>query len=229
MHEKKFAHTFVFGHLSNVCFCYIKKRTCKTNRTNRGYNDELYCGRRKLMYTVIAEVKTQSPFGYTSSKSWDELFIIAEKVGDMLSIHTDIRWGGDFSLITQAKSLTKKPILAKGIHATDEDIQKAIDAGADFVLVVGRIPKIHLDKCLIEPNTLEELSKIPESVKAVWNSRDLKTGGLKTETFAQARALFKGWLCQASNIQTVADIQEGADAVLVGTHLEEFSEQMLKQ
>jgi indole-3-glycerol phosphate synthase len=175
------------------------------------------------MYTIIAEVKTQSPFGYKSTKTWDELFTIAEKAGDIISIHTDPRWGGDFSLITKAKSLTNKPILAKGIHATDTDIQKAIDAGADFVLVVGRIPKIHLDKCLIEPYTLEELSMIPENVKAVWNSRDLQTGGLKTETFAQARALFKGWLCQASNIRTKADIQDGADAVLVGTHLEEFA------
>ena len=175
------------------------------------------------MYTIIAEVKIQSPFGYKSTKTWDELFVIAEKVGDMISIHTDPRWGGDFSLITKAKSLTSKPILAKGIHATDEEIQKAIDAGADYVLVVGRIPKIHLDKCLIEPNTLRELTKIPENVKAVWNSRDLQTGGLKTETFAQARVLFKGWLCQASNIRTKVDIQDGADAVLVGTHLEEFA------
>lgn len=177
------------------------------------------------MYTIIAEVKTQSPFGYTAHKTWDELFVIAEKVGDILSIHTDPRWGGSFDLIKKAKSLTEKPILAKGIHATDEEIQKAVDAGANFVLVVGRIPKIHLDKCLIEPNTLQELSTIPENVKAVWNSRDLQTGGLKTETFAQARALFKGWLCQASNIRTKADIQQDADAVLIGTHLEEFSGQ----
>lgn len=172
---------------------------------------------------IIAEVKTQSPFSFKSTKTWDELFTIANAKGDILSIHTDPRWGGDFSLITKAKNLTSKPILAKGIHETDEDIQKAIDAGADFVLVVGRIPKIHLDRCLIEPNTLEELSKIPTSVKAVWNSRDLQTGGLKTETFAQARAMFTGWLCQASNIRTEADIQQGADAVLVGTHLESFS------
>lgn len=172
---------------------------------------------------IIAEVKTQSPFGFKSQKSWDELFAIANKVGDMISIHTDARWGGDFSLVTKAKSLTDKPILAKGIHATDEEIQKAIDAGADFVLVVGRIPKIHLDKCLLEPNTLEELSKIPKDVKAVWNSRDLETGGMKKETFKQAREIFPGWLCQASNIKTPADIEKGADAVLMGTHLEEFA------
>jgi len=60
-------------------------------------------------------------------------------------------------------------------------------------------------------------------MKVVWNSRDLSDGGLKKETFEEARRLWKGWLCQASNICSVADIQDGADAVLVGTHLEEFA------
>ncbi|MEN9614172.1 MAG: hypothetical protein RLZZ347_479 [Candidatus Parcubacteria bacterium] len=185
-------------------------------------------------------MKTKSPFGYVSDKTWDELFAVAEKVGDMISIHTDARWGGSFELITKAKSLTKKPILAKGIHETDELVIKAIESGADFVLVVGRIPKIHLDKCLIEPNTLEELKSLPKGVRVVWNSRDLQTGGLKKETFAQARAIwngcrhattapFTGWLCQASNIETVADIDPTADAVLVGTKLIPFAESILSR
>ena len=42
------------------------------------------------------------------------------------------------------------------------------------------------------------------------------------ETFEQARSMFKGWLCQASNIRTASDIKEGAEAVLVGTHIPEF-------
>ncbi len=178
---------------------------------------------------IIAEVKTQSPFGFRSKKSWDELFCIAENIGDMLSIHTDPRWGGSFELIAKARSMTSKPILAKGIHATDADIEKAIAAGADHVLVVGRIPSIHIEKCLIEPNTLEELKKIPSNMKAVWNSRDLSNGGLKRETFEEARKLFSGWLCQASNIRTVEDIQEGADAVLVGSHLVEFVESVQEE
>ena len=70
--------------------------------------------------------------------------------------------------------------------------------------------------------TLTELKEIPTQFKVIWNSRDLNTGGLKTETFDQARAIRKGWLCQASNIRTVSDIKEGADAVLVGTYLKEF-------
>lgn len=171
---------------------------------------------------LIAEVKTKSPFGYVAEQSWDELFAVAEKVGDMISIHTDARWGGSFDLIKKAKSLTNKPILAKGIHETDELVTRAIESGADFVLVVGRIPKVHLDNCLIEPNTLAELRTIPKNLKAVWNSRDLATGGLKKETFVEARKIFPGWLCQASNIQTYADIDPSAQAVLVGTHLLKF-------
>jgi len=173
--------------------------------------------------TIIAEVKTQSPFGFKSNKSWDELFEIANDIGDMISIHTDSRWGGSFDLIIKARKLTKKPILAKGIHEKDSDIEKALSAGADFVLVVGRIPKIHMDKCIIEPYTLDELSKIPKTFKVVWNSRDLKTGGVKSETFDTARAIFPGWLCQASHIKTINDIHPLANAVLVGEHLEEFA------
>ncbi|MCB9359221.1 hypothetical protein H6503_04780 [Candidatus Woesearchaeota archaeon] len=173
--------------------------------------------------TIIAEVKTQSPFGYVSKRSWDELFDIAEKVGDILSIHTDPRWGGSFDLIKKARSRTSKPILAKGIHSSDEDIKKAIDHGADYVLVVGRIPQSDIDRCLIEPHSLKELEKLPPGTKAVWNSRDLSTGGMKEETFSQARKMWKGWLCQASNIRSIEDIKEGADAILVGENLENFS------
>ena len=176
----------------------------------------------KKKFHIIAEVKTQSPFGFRSDKSWDELFAMASQTGGIISIHTDPRWGGSFDLIRKAKTLTAKPILAKGIHATDDDVRKAVEAGADYVLVVGRIPAVHVERCLLEPLTLAELKTIPAGAKVVWNSRDLSTGGLKTETFEQARAAWKGWLCQASNIRTAADVKEGADAVLVGQNLEEF-------
>ena len=90
---------------------------------------------------IITEVKTQSPFGWESDKTWDELFAIANDIGDILSVHTDARWGGSFDLIRKARAMTDKPILAKGIHATDDDVQQAIDAGADFVLVVVRVTR----------------------------------------------------------------------------------------
>jgi len=173
--------------------------------------------------SIIAEVKTESPFGYNADKSWDELFAIANEVGDIISIHTDPRWGGSFELIKKTRAMTDKPILAKGIHATDAEIKKMLECGADWVLVVGRIPAVHADRCMIEPYTLEELRTVPTGLRAVWNSRDLKTGGLKSETFQQAREIFKGWLCQASNIRTVSDIERGANAVLVGSHMPEFA------
>ena len=175
---------------------------------------------------IITEVKTASPFGWKSQDSWEELFAIANGVGDILSIHTDPRWEGSFDLLQKARSMTTKPILAKGIHLHDSDIEKAVAMGADFVLVVGRIPEVHLDKCLLEPNTLAELKSIPTDSKVVWNSRDLKTGGLKGDTFKEAREIFPGWLCQSSNIHTVKDIEPGANAVLVGTNLKEFTESM---
>jgi indole-3-glycerol phosphate synthase len=179
---------------------------------------------------IIAEVKTHSPFGWTSLKGWDELFKIADKVGEIISIHTDPRWHGSFDLLKKAKSLTDKPILAKGIHESDASIKRAIEAGADYVLVVGRMPKLSEDvllKCMVEPCTLDELRSIPSNMKAVWNSRDLVTGGLKSETFDQVREIFPGWLCQASNIKTIADVNENTDAVLVGTHLEEFARSII--
>lgn len=172
-----------------------------------------------FMPIIIAEIKTQSPFGFRSKLNWDELFAIANTHGDWLSIHTDPRWGGSLELIRKARSLTTKPILAKGIHAHDSDIAHAIEAGADYVLVVGRIPKIHLEKCLIEPKRLQELSNIPTNTKVVWNARDLDTGAQKLETFEQARSIFPGWLCQASFVQRPEDIKPGADAVLIGEHL----------
>lgn len=171
---------------------------------------------------LIAEVKTHSPFGFVSTKSWEELFVIANQFGDMLSIHTDPRWGGSFELLAKARAMTDKPILAKGIHATDEEVERAIALGADKVLVVGRIPAVHLNKCLIEPLALNELRMLPLDVQAVWNSRDLDTGALKTANFADARAVFPGWMCQASNICTVADINPTADAILVGQNLEQL-------
>jgi indole-3-glycerol phosphate synthase len=169
---------------------------------------------------LIAEVKTRSPFGFQSDKSWGELFELANAHGDWLSIHTDPRWGGSFSDIKKARTKTTKPILAKGIHRTDEDIEKALAAGADYVLVVGRVPKIHASKLIIEPHTIAQLKALNEQHKAAWNARDLKTGQAKDEEFAEARSAFSGWLCQASFIQTKDDIHPQADGVLVGESLE---------
>lgn len=175
---------------------------------------------------IWAEVKTRSPFGYVSENTWDELFEIATGIGDGISIHTDPRWGGSFELLKKARSLTNKPILAKGIHESDADIARALTLGADWVLVVGRIPARYAERCLIEPRTLEELEAIPQHLRAVWNARDLNDGSAKQALFEDARNVCTGWLCQASYVRDVADIKEGADAVLVGTHLVEFAKSL---
>ena len=175
---------------------------------------------------IIAEVKTQSPFGFRSNRTWEELFHIADEIGDIISVHTDSMWGGSFDLVKRAKSLTSKPILAKGIHPNDKDIIRALEAGADYVLVVGRIPEMYIEKCFIEPLSLNDIYKIPCNSKVVRNSRDLSTGKPKHETFEQARKIWKGWLCQASYIITAEDIKPGANAVLIGTYLEEFAKSL---
>ena len=116
--------------------------------------------------------------------------------------------------------------MAKGIHETDAHITQAILKWADYVLVVGRIPEVHLDKCIIEVESLQQLrefyAELWDDVKFVWNSRDLSDGSLKTEAFEEAREIFPGWLCQASNIDSIDDIKSWADAILVWRALENF-------
>src|SRR5437773_245034 len=98
---------------------------------------------------IIAEVKTQSPFGFVSPHPWMKLFELAQLVGDVISIHTDRRWGGCFEYLELARSLTDSPILAKGIHASDDDVKRAVELGADYVLVVGRVPSVYRERCLL--------------------------------------------------------------------------------
>jgi hypothetical protein len=169
---------------------------------------------------IIAEVKPSSVF-----ESWHELLDLAKDIGDVVSVHTDSRWRGKFSYIREAKKLGAERVLAKGIHNSDYDIRRAVGNGADYVLVVGRVPEVYQDRCWIEPLNLRELREIPEGYKVVWNQRDLlEDGVMKKESFGEARKIWKGWLCQASFLRTTYDIRDGADAVLVGTHLRDFSD-----
>lgn len=91
----------------------------------------------------IAEVKTQSPFGFKSPYSFINLLEYAIACGDWISIHTNALWGGDFEAISFASRMTDKPILAKGLHSTDDDIQRAFDHGAHYVLTVDRLPRFN--------------------------------------------------------------------------------------
>jgi indole-3-glycerol phosphate synthase len=171
----------------------------------------------------IAEVKTQSPHGFKSEKTWDELFAIADKHGDMLSIHTNPLWGGSFALLRRARIFSNKPILAKGVHSSDDEIETALDLGASAVLVVGRLPKLSLIKyCYIEPLNLVQGLMIPHDVPCVWNSRNLFTGKLKEETIYDMQNFFPGDIIQASNIKTMADVKPSAYGFIVGENLVNF-------
>jgi hypothetical protein len=177
---------------------------------------------------IVAEVKTHSPSGWVSPYSWDELFEIANQVGDILSIHTESPWGGSFDLLKKARSRTDKPILAKGIHARDKDIDKALnECDADYALAVGRVPELYAERCFIEPYTLQELGGLAVSQRTVWNSRDLRTRGLKSIPFSAAREVFKGPLYQASNVKRLADIDLTARGVIIGTCLPDLAGDLL--
>ena len=116
---------------------------------------------------LVAEIKTKSPFGFSSDESWDELAEAAIHFGDIISVHTDPKWGGSFDLIEKVRAMTDKPILAKGIHSNDEEVREAIKRGANYVLVVDRIPVISLRSvCWFEPTKTEIVEElIPKSLK----------------------------------------------------------------
>lgn len=158
----------------------------------------------------IAEIKTQSPFGFKSSKSFHELMELAIENGDWISVHTNVLWGGDYEAISFVRKYTDKPILAKGIHSTNENIDLALKHGADCVLVVDRIPHMgYRQDCLMELNNTSmhnsweyshilrlknpEVSKVIEKTasvtwnkflkenKFVCNSRNLATGNFELD------------------------------------------------
>lgn len=176
------------------------------------------------MSIFIAEVKTKSPFGYKSKHSWNDLFEIAKAHGDWISIHVDPRWGGNLIDIKIARDMTEKPILAKGYHHTDKEIEQSLKAGANYVHVIGRVPSPKLlPFCLLEPKTVDEMANYPIDAKVVWNSRDLdRYGLLKAEKYETARASRQGWFCQAGHIKHPLDVYTDANAFIVGENLEAY-------
>ena len=187
----------------------------------------------------IAEVKTESPYGYRSQRGWSSLLEIAAEHGDWVSVHTDVRWGGSWDVLWAARQSTKKPILAKGIHSLDSEIEKAFDLGADYVLCVGRVPQRMregrsaewFDRVIVEPafylrNALDARDYSRYASKLCYNSRNITNGDcVGTPSSGMVRAIDKDpdlWLCQASGIRSVDQIYSGYDAFIVGEHLEEF-------
>jgi indole-3-glycerol phosphate synthase len=176
----------------------------------------------------IAEIKTRSPFGYVSKHSFAKLMECAIKFGDWISVHDNALWGGDYESIAFVRRNTNKTILAKGLHATDDDIRRALDHGADYVLVVDRepAPELH-DKCLFEWSRFSGLQQHPHLMnqKHVFNNRDLRYGWPKHLTELKEFVDSGAWVCQASNIQSKDDIKPGISAYIVGEGLMKFCNQ----
>ena len=181
--------------------------------------------------TFIAEIKTQSPFGFKAKHPFVSLMEVAIQHGDWISVHTNALWGGDYDAISFVRRNTDKPILAKGLHETDDDIQRALDHGATYVLVVDRFPdrdRIHYSNLLLErhdPHLLKhQMDNAPylSYAKFVCNSRNLRTGlpkkAWELDTFIEAGV----WVCQASGIKSIEQVDKRVDAFIVGEHLVEF-------
>ena len=207
---------------------------------------------------MVAEIKTMSPHGFKSPYDRNLLQTLAIENGDIVSVHTDARWGSTYYDLRDAAKYTKmrekgQKVLAKGIHPNDDCIKLALQEGADYVLVVGRIPSSeYLPKCWLEPTTVEQLDVMIQTGcdSIVINSRNLRTGKISDvwagmgnrivarhlatdsdkssaeqvlEFFKELKGGRKINLVQASNIQTRNDVESWCDGFIVGEHLPQFT------
>lgn len=155
--------------------------------------------------------------------------------GDWISVHTNALWGGDYDAISFVRQYTNKPILAKGIHGTDDEIRRALDHGATYVLTVDRYPdkdKIHPSNILLEiSNTNVVENNIRDNYylrysKYVCNSRNLRTG-LPKKAWELDFYINSGvWTCQASGIKSPEQVDQRVNAFIVGEHLVDFCKKL---
>lgn len=184
---------------------------------------------------LIAEVKLRSPFGYRSTSSWETALHHATALGDIISIHTDTkRFGGPGmcgtsrpSPIALALSSTRKPILAKGVHWTDAEVDAAFAQGATFVLTVGR--DTGRPGCWFEPThaqlTRRRQQWLPQSGVVVLNRRNLATGELvDTATMGRWRAQFSPNvpIVYASGYTAADEVPTDGWGVIVGEGLRQW-------
>lgn len=193
--------------------------------------------------TFIAEIKPFSPFSGPSRYSMDVLRFTALQHGDWVAAHTDPRWHGSIEHLAETRAMMDhlcpdKPLLAKGIHATDQELVEVLQY-AHFALVVGRWPS-HLPafvrrRLIFEPSDFHQLKKVMDETlpsrtdpeKVMWNSRDLETGERRSQDYSirEVKIANDGnldWVCQASFIREPGDVMEWADAHIVGTDLMHF-------
>jgi hypothetical protein len=120
--------------------------------------------------------------------------------------------------------------MAKGIHATNQEIQQMFALGADYVLSVSPpriIPGTDPARILFEASAetiAYSLTKEPrlKAGKYVCNSRNLLTGET-SHNFLKDYLDLGVWVCQASNISTSSDVNRQVNAFLVGQNLEIFA------
>jgi indole-3-glycerol phosphate synthase len=199
----------------------------------------------------IAEIKTISPFGFKSNYDYEFLKQLSIENGDWISIHTDPLWGGHFvdivnvknTMLKLSKPYCDRKILAKGIHSKDSDIKRCLDNGADYVLVVGRIPpQGNLSQCLMEPSDHDQLKdlayidSVNRSAGLVLNRRDLITGYDKwtpvggnfswvthwANSFNELKEKVKVPIYQASGIYSMNEVHPKVDGFMVGQNLPTF-------
>jgi hypothetical protein len=177
-------------------------------------------------FGTILEVKLKSPFGFKSERSFDELFLLANKYSDWwISIHTDPRWGGSWDMIKEARKRTDKCILAKGIHSSDRDVDTALLCGANAVLVVDRIPcKSVLPHTWLEPANFSPEELEDRGVPIVLNQRNLNNGSRRNiPKICDVNPDFDRKVIAASFITYEWWTQpHGADGCLIGENMESY-------
>ncbi len=185
---------------------------------------------REIAPELIAEVVTQGPDGYRAHRSWEELFNIANGYGDYIAVNVDPLWGGTIGRLQQARAFTSKPLVAKGVFHTDAEIQEARDAGADHVIVTGRVPEYPYGAyCWVDPVTPGMLKRLPLTKfdVVVADGQNLYDGSAQPDMYdavvtRMADETDYPHIVQA-DVRFQADIKPETTMVMVGRYLEEYT------
>lgn len=189
---------------------------------------------------VIAEIKQSSPSkGHISEINWEKIKQHYAKA-DAISVLTEpVFFSGDFSYITKAYELLKKPILAKDFFISYIQIEIARLFGAAAILIIDELldfseTKKLIKKCthlnmdvLFEVRSSEGLKRAEKAKAKIVgiNARNLKTLRIN---FKEIKPLVKAAsnnfeiVVLESGVKSSRDIVEFVDyidAVLIGTAL----------
>jgi indole-3-glycerol phosphate synthase len=193
---------------------------------------------------LLSEVKTQSPRDGDLLRGRDPAELVRQMVAggaDGISVVIEgEHFGGDVELLETVAASVDVPILAKDFFETPEEIDRAVDHGADAVLLISnQLSESKLEAlyehCLIadvtplvETHTLAEIRTANElSAPLVGiNNRDigqleLDDGGVERTKRLASRVHDEAFIVSESSLSSPEEISEavdaGVDAVLVGT------------